>query len=89
MCTDKIFYDSDPLNSIKSKIRGQVVKRALSEFKTSSRHSVAFLEKYTLLQAALNFSHISIKLKIKIKNFSRTAISWSPEAGCGNCLPYA
>ena len=34
------------------------------------------------LQAALNYSHISIKLQVD------SNILASPEAGRGNCLPY-
>ena len=55
------------------------------------RHLWALSPAWWPLQAVINFSHISLKLKKnKIKNFKRTAIAIlaSPEAGRGNCLPY-
>ena len=39
------------------------------------RHFMPLSPAWWSWQAVLNFSHISIKLKIKIKNFKRTAVS--------------
>ena len=40
------------------------------------RHFTVLFPAWWSWQAVLNFSHISIKIKKRIKNFNRTVISW-------------
>ena len=54
------------------------------------RHFAALSPAWRSWQAVLNFSHISIKLKIQNKKLAPDSrILASPETGRGNCLPYA
>ena len=46
------------------------------------RHFTALFPAWWSWQAALNYSHISIKLQ------ANSNVLASPEAGRGNCLPY-